>query len=108
MVIDSDKMKFMADESTQISPSVFSQASNEELEAMMVQIQIELKQRENFHRVQLTDKMVSSIRNFRDEFPCEEMYMTFEVDEDEVADGEFVVPVHEVLDYIAARGWHSE
>lgn len=108
MRIDSDKMKFMADESTQISTAVISQASNEDLEAMMIQIQKELKQRENFHRIQLTDKMVSSIRNFRDEFPCEEMYMTFEMDEDEVVDGEFVVPVHEVLDYIAARGWHSE
>ena len=108
MVIDSDKMKFMADESIQISPSVISQASNEDLEAMMVQIQKELKQREIFHRTQLTDKMVSGIRHFRDEFPCEEMYMTFEMDEDEVVNGEFVVPVHEVLDYIAARGWHSE
>ena len=108
MVIDSDKMKFITDESTQIPTTVISQASNEDLEAMMAQIQKELKQRENFHRTQLTDKMVSSIRNFRDEFPWEEMYMTFEVDEDEVMDGEYVVPVHEILDYIAERGWHSE
>lgn len=108
MVIGSDKMKFMTDESIQISTAVISQASNEDLEAMMIQIQKELKQREIFHRTQLTDKMVSSIKHFRNEFPCEEMYMTFEVDEDEVVDGEFVVPVHEVLDYIATRGWHSE
>lgn len=107
MVMNSN-MNFIPDERASISPSVFSQASNEDLEAMMVQIQKELKQREIFHRTQLTDKMVSGIRHFRDEFPCEEMYMTFEVDEDEVVDGEFVVPVHEVLDYIAARGWHSE
>ena len=108
MAMNSDKMKFVSDESTPIAKSVISQASNEDLKAMMEQIQKELKQRENFHRVQLTDKMVSSIRNFRDEFPCEEIYMTFEVDEDEVMDGEFVLPVHEVLDYIATRGWHSE
>ena len=98
----------MTEEQASISPSIFSQASNEKLEAMMIQIQIELKQRENSHRIKLTDNMISGIRNFRDEFPCEEMYMTFEVDEDEVVNGEFVVPVHEVLDYIAARGWHSE
>ena len=108
MVTNSDKMKFVFEGQTSIPQSVISQTSNEELEAMMFQIQKELKQRENFHRIQLTDKMVSSIRNFRDEFPCEEMYMTFEVDEDEVMDGEFVLPVHEVLDYIAERGWHSE
>ena len=108
MVMNSDKMKFVSDESTPIPQSVISQTSNEDLKAMMEQIQKELKQRENLHRVQLTDKMVSSIRSFRDEFPYEEMYMSFEIDEDEVADGEFVIPVHEILDYIAERGWHSE
>lgn len=108
MVTNSDKMKFVSDESTPIPQSVISQTSNEDLEAMMKQIQKELKQRENFHRIQLIDKMVFSIRNFRDEFPCEEMYMTFEVDEYEVMDGEIILPVHEILDYIAARGWHSE
>ena len=108
MRIDSDRMKAMAEEQAPIPQSIFSQASNEDLEAIIVQIQKELKQREDFHRTQLTDKMVSGIRNFRSDFPDEEMYMTFEVDEDEVIDGEFVVPVHEVLDYIAARGWHSE
>ena len=108
MVMNSDKMKYVSEEQAPIPQSVISQTSNEDLKAMMEQIQKELKQRENFHRVQLTDKMVSSIRNFRDEFPYEEMYMSFEVDEDEVMDGEFVIPVHEILDYIAARGWHSE
>lgn len=108
MVMNPDNMKFVAEEPAPIPNSVISQTSNEDLKAMMEQIQKELKQRENFHRVQLTDKMVSSIRNFRDEFPYEEMYMTFEVDEDEVMDGEYVVSVHEILDYIAERGWHSE
>lgn len=108
MVMNSDKMKFVSEEQIPIPQSVISQTSNEDLKAMMSQIQKELKQRENFHRVQLTDKMVSNIRNFRNEFPHEEMYMTFEIDEDEVIDGEFVIPVHEVLDYIATRGWHSE
>ena len=108
MVINPDNMKFVSEERAPIAKSVISQTSNEDLKAMMEQIQKELKQRENLHRVQLTDKMVSSIRSFRDEFPYEEMYMSLEVDEDEVMDGEFVVPVHEILDYIAARGWHSE
>lgn len=108
MVINPDNMKFVSEERAPIAKSVISQTSNEDLKAMMGQIQKELKQRENLHRVQLTDKMVSSIRSFRDEFPCEEMYMSLDVDEDEVMDGEFVVPVHEILDYIAARGWHSE
>jgi hypothetical protein len=108
MVMNPDNMRFVSEERAPIAKSVISQTSNEDLKAMMEQIQKELKQRENFHRVQLTDKMVSSIRDFRDEFPCEEMFMTFDVDEDEVMDGEFVLPVHEVLDYIAARGWHSE
>ncbi len=108
MRIDSDKMKFMVDESTQISTTVFSQASNEDLEAMMAQIQKELKQRENFHRIQLTDNMVSSIKHFRSDFPNEKMYMTFEVNEDEIEYGELILPVHEILDYIAARGWHDE
>ena len=108
MVMNPDNMKFMFDEQAPIAKSIISQASNEDLKVIMEQIKKELKQRENLLREQLIDKMVSDIRNFRDEFPCEEMYMTFEVDEDEVMDGEIVLPVHEILDYIAARGWHSE
>ena len=108
MVMDSDKMEFVSEEQAPIAKSIISQASNGDLKVIMEQIQKELKRRENFLRIQLTDKMVFDIRNFRDEFPYEEMYMTLEVDEDEVMDGEFEVPIHEVLDYIAARGWHSE
>lgn len=108
MVMNPDNMKFMFDEQAPIAKSIISQASNEDLKVIMEQIKKELKQRENLLREQLIDKMVSDIRNFRDEFPCEEMYMSLEVDEDEVMDGEFVVPVHEILDYIATRGWHSE